>query len=188
MKIFALLFVALLGSASASADEQSTSRVVKIANGITQVDFTGEGVADMVVSGHRESYNAHSFDVVSFYVPDRHDTSASAPWDVVPVMTKGGEKWQVTVSGGADCVLHDFRLLAARGKEPATLIMADRDFGNSFADTAKVTFTFYSLVHNLDGIPGYPPYSFEQAGTVVAKRPYCDVEQAFDGELGIGAR
>jgi hypothetical protein len=188
VKIIVSVCIALLISSQAVAGDQSKHDVVKIGNGITQVDFTGEGVQDFVVSGHRENYNAHSFDVVSFYVPVQDDAGTSKQWNIVPVMTKGSEKEQVDVSGGADCVLHDFRLLAGHGKEAATLILADRDLGESFASAAKVTFTYYSLVRNPDGSPGSPTYAFEQSRVVNAKHAYCDIEEAFDRELGLGAR
>lgn len=188
MKTLAFVCAALFISIPAFAADQSKTDVVKIGNGITQVDFTGEGARDLVISGRRENYNAHSFDVVSFYVPDQDDAGKSRQWDIVPIMTKGSEKEQVEVSGGADCVLHDFRLLAGHGKEAAMLILADRDLGASFASAAKVTFTYYSLVRNLDGMPGFPSYAFEQSRVVSAKHAYCDVGEAFDQELGLGAR
>ena len=187
MKFPAAVCFALFCSLPLTASAQS-SAVVKIHNGINMVDFTGQGEQDLVMSGHRENYNAHSFEVVSFYLPTQGESGQATQWDIVPIMTKDGEKSQVNVSGGADCVLHDFRLLSGHGKEAATLILADRDLGANFASAAKVTFTYYSLVHNVESTPGFPPYAFQQSRVVSAKRTYCDVEESFDRELGLGAR
>ncbi len=188
MNILQPVWIALLVAVPIVATGQPTVDVVKIGNGITQVDFAGEGTPDLIVSGHRENYNAHSFDVVSFYVPLQGNASKAKEWNIVPIKAKENEKWQVTVSGGADCMLHDFRLLAGHGKGAATLILADRGLGKSFASTAKVTFTYYSLVRNPDGLPGFPPYAFEQSRIAMAKAVYCDVREAFKRELGLGAR
>ena len=180
--------IALLFAVPVIATGQPAADIVKIGNGITEVDFTGNGVPDLIVSGHRENYNAHSFDVVSFYVPIQDNPSKAKTWNIIPIMASGSEKWQVTVGGGADCVLHDFRLLAGHGKDSATLILADRDLGESFASPAKVTFTYYSLIRHSGNSPGLPPYSFEQSRIENAKVAYCDVEDAFNRELGLGAR
>jgi hypothetical protein len=183
-----LVRIALLFVVPVAAAGQPAADIVKIGNGITLVDFTGEGKPDLIMSGHRENYNAHSFEVVSFYIPVTENTSKTLKWNIIPILASGSEKWQLNVSGGADCVLHDFRLLAGHGKDSATLILADRDLGEDYASPAKVTFTYYSLMRDSSSSPGLPPYAFKQSRTVDAKAAYCDVEEAFNRELGLGMR
>ena len=168
----------------ASASEATPRRVIHVENGITHVDIVGNGTPGLIVSGHRENFNAHSFDVVSFYV--QLDMSGTKQWQVIPVMGNDKEKWTITIGGGADCLLHGFRLLAKQGKEPPTLVLADRDLGESFATPAPVKFSYFPLVHDTDDIPGFPPYAFKLSRVVKAKINYCDVDEAFKSELGIG--
>ena len=177
MKKLLVAFLSVASSLAFAAPEVSS---IKISNGVTQVDFVGDGVLDLIISGHRENFNAHSFEVISFYIPVENR------WNIVPIFENGKEKSQISVSGGADCLLHDFRLLMGGSSNPATLITADRDMGVSYIDQAKVVFTYYTLVHREE--VGSPVYGFEKSGSKIAKVKYCDVGDAFKNELGIGAR
>ncbi len=40
----------------------------RIKNGENRIDLIGDGTPSLVFSGHRENFNAHSFEVISFYV------------------------------------------------------------------------------------------------------------------------
>lgn len=146
-------------------------------NGLNRVDFTGDGKPDLVTIARRENYNAHGFDVVTFQADDGALLQ-------VPLFDGDDEIQFATIRGGADCVLHDLRLVPGGAGEPATLIRADRALGESYADAADVTFTWYALRRNADGEVGRPTWWFERVRTTNAKRPYCDVGDAFREELG----
>ena len=60
------------------------------------------------------------------------------------------------------------------------------DEGLWCADTADVTFTYFSLKHNSAFDIGRPPYYFESTTSLKAKKQYCDVDEAFRQELGLG--
>ncbi len=170
-----------------SRAESPSARLIKLGNGVNSVDFTGDGVPDLIVMGHRDNFNAHDFNVVSFYIyVDDKDMNVKE-WDIVPVVTKKDEHLEVTVGGGADCILHDFRLLAGSGKTSASLILADRELKNGYGESETVKFTYFSLETNSEGIPGFPRYYFEQSRVVKSKVKYCDVNEAFQKELGIGS-
>ncbi len=142
-------------------------------NGLNRVDFTGDGSADLVVIARRENGNAHGFDVVSFHVEDGALLQ-------VPLFDDDHEAQFATIRGGADCVLHDLRLLPGAPGEPATLIRADRAPGESYADAAEVTFTWYALRRNADGEVGRPIWWYERVRETKADKAYCDVGEAFD--------
>lgn len=182
-----VMLFAVGGFTQSGMAEPPYTNPVKLEFAANSVDFTGDGVADLVMLSHRENFNAHSFDVASFYVLVEAEDGHPRQWNIVPVMAKDKEKLEVIVSGGADCVLHDFRLLAGSRTTPAALILADRDMGNSYADRGTVTFTYYTLASNTEGDPGSPRYSFEQSRVTTSKGRYCDVGKAFQRELGIGA-
>lgn len=151
---------------------------VALKNGMNRVDFTGDGHADLVVVAHRENFNAHGFEVVSFHVEDG-DTLLQ-----VPLFDGDDERQFATVSGGADCTLHDLRLLPGQAGEPMTLIVADRALGDSYADPNIVTFTWYALRTNAESDIGYPQFRFERTRSTQATKRFCDVGDAFDATFG----
>ena len=163
----------LVSAATASAAGQDPFRP---GNGITQLDLLGNGTPSMTVVGKRENFNAHSFDVVSLYVRvDRR-------WEIVPFFDAGKEQDQLASSGGADCLLHDFRFFRRKPHAPLELVVADRDDGDSFVDVRPVTFRRYALVRNVDSEPGAPAWSFQWRATRVSEKSYCDVGDAFGNE------
>jgi hypothetical protein len=149
---------------------------VSLKNGMNRIDFTGDGRADEVIVAHRENFNAHGFEVVTFHVEDG-DTLLQ-----VPLFDGDDERQFATISGGADCTLHDLRLLPGTAGAPMTLIVADRALGDSYADPNTVTFTWYALRTN--GDVGYPQFRFARTRTTQAKTPFCDVGDAFDATFG----
>lgn len=181
------LLAALFTTCAAQADSIDAPRVIPVNNGPNQITLAG--LPAMAMRAWRENYNAHGFDVVSFYVRDTADATSS--WNIVPVFAnapKNGdtEKLNITVGGGADCTLHDFRLLRSADGKTETLVVAQRDAGESYADAALVHFTWYNLTKNDDGDVGYPALYFKQARETQAKKRYCDVNEAFHHELHLG--
>jgi hypothetical protein len=174
---------------SAVAADGGGLKVLPVNNGVNQLTLLGEPA--MAVRAWRENYNAHGFDVVSFYVRDKA-AGEKAFWNLVPMFGQVAkadisEHLEITVGGGADCVLHDFRLLRSDDDKRVMLVIAQRDMGDSFADAAPVHFTWYDLTKNEDEAPGEPWLYFRQTRTSQATKPYCDVEEAFDKELHLGA-
>ncbi len=166
-----LLAVAMLpGVADAAGPDRPPLRP---GNGITQLDLLGDGTPAMAVVGRRENFNAHSFDVVSLFV------RVGDQWEVVPLYDSDKEQDSLTSSGGADCLLHDFRLVGHGPGTPLDLVMADRDYGDSFVAAMPVTFRRYRLVRNKDADFGWPTWRFQLRSTQTSARSYCDVGDAF---------
>jgi hypothetical protein len=160
-------------AACATAADEDTFRP---RNGITELDLLGDGTPAMVIVGHRENFNAHSFDVVSLLL--RLDDQ----WQVVPVYDAEKELDSLTSSGGADCLLHDFRLVRRRAMSPLALVVADREFGDSFFAVRPVAFRVYELKRNQSSQPGAPRWSFQLRSTRMSSTAYCDVGEAFARE------
>ncbi|RUL69012.1 carbapenem self-resistance protein CarG family protein [Dyella choica] len=180
---FLAVFCLVAGFASAS--EQDGKVEISIDNGINR--FVLDGKEFMAVRAIRDNFNAHDFDVVTFYVRD------SDTWKLVPLFEdyadkQGAERDLLTVSGGADCVLHDFRLLRATATHPLELVAADRELGKSYADSNIVHFTYFELAKNDVNIPGRPSLYFKMQKSTVARAKYCDVNEALDKELHLGGR
>ncbi|MBN3789621.1 hypothetical protein [Burkholderia sp. Ac-20353] len=185
LKLCALGLV--LFSISSQVSAQDGNKVIRVANGINRLQLHGYDA--MIVRAWRENFNAHGFDVVSIFVRDGMGNRGQS-WSVVPIFRPHNgddhEELHVMAGGGADCQLHDFRLLVNANGEPAQLILANRDAGTSYASAANVRFDYYVLAENTDGSPGHPPLYFEWKKSASARKQYCDVNRAFDRELHLG--
>jgi hypothetical protein len=193
-------FIASLYAAAAlAADPQAAFdlrgyAVIALHRGINSVNAGLDGQAATVVIGHRENFNAHSFNVVTFYLtPAGPPPDSSNPWpelnivglfDTHPDGTHTESQF-VTVGGGADCVVHDFRLLRSATGLPPALVIASRPLVHSYADPDPVTFSFYTLMQNTTEDTGEPKYRFKLVETRLAVKPYCDVGDALGHELGL---
>ena len=177
--------VALAGLLAVTAyAAKSPPTVVPVVNGVTKVSLDGVDVT--VVRALRENYNVHSFDVVSFYTGSLVDKKQRL--GIVPIFSKDrDELHEITIGGGADCNLNDFRLVKGSGQRPARLVVAHRDMGESYADAQTVHFIVYEMKRNDDPeSDGDPPVSFQEKLRVKSKQKYCDVNDAFDKELHLG--
>lgn len=171
----------------------SKGKVIPLSNGITTLDITGQQSEGMAILAHRENFNAHGFDVLSLYIKTVYEVSQKTIWSIIPVFDGDEdskdfkERPTINVGGGADCFLHDFRLVRDSESGPLRLIIAERLLANEgYAGTSTVTFSFYELRYNQGNSIGRPVYYFERTGQSKAKRKYCDVEEAFKQELGFG--
>ncbi|MDQ6624555.1 MAG: hypothetical protein M3Y69_00220 [Verrucomicrobiota bacterium] len=63
------------------------------------------------------------------------------------------------------------------------MLKAERPLGESFVGPGLVTFTWFKLDWNLEGIPGWPTASFKVWKTETTTKRYCDVDKAIESEL-----
>jgi len=160
--------------------------IVHLRNGANAVDLLGNGSRGSVIVGRRENYNAHGYSLATFYTLARVREGTPTLWHLIPLFAMTPVTDGVSTAEGADCILQDMRLVRLRRGGPVTLIVARRDVGETYASLAPVRFSVYELRRNDDGEAGWPLYRFELQGTIRARRPYCDVNEAFARELGLG--
>ncbi|GLQ95152.1 carbapenem self-resistance protein CarG family protein [Dyella acidisoli] len=189
MKIFPFWLVGASVFAVAQpalAGQFGDARPVPLTNGFNHV--TLDGHAATVIVADRENYNAHGFSVATIYMEGPSDRQAGNVLNIVPAFPRDSGKpeiLQLTTSGGADCVLHDYRLLTSSRSQGAWLVIAERDFGQTYVDAEPVHFDVYRLQENKDGSIGRPPVYFQFDRRIEASKPYCDVDDALGKELGI---
>jgi len=170
--------------ALAQHERLNQMKMVRLTNGTTAVDLDGDGRADLVVRAWVENYNAHSYDILTFYIQNPRATENAI--NLVPFADSSAIRREAfRTDRGADCTLADLRLLKPPAG-PAVIVIGRRDVGTSYADSLPVSFTVYRLhVHN-EGQPGSPPYLFVAERSFQGPRKYCDVNDAFRAELGLG--
>ena len=168
-----------------------TDGAIALRNGANPVDLLGDGTPAQAFVAYRGNFNAHGYRTVAFYLRSASDADTTPQWLIVPRFggpfdgTTGSEFF--ASSEGADCTLGDLRMVQHRNA-PAELIVARRELGESFADTARTYFDFYRLARNKDGAPGWPLWYFAFVRSDTARRAYCDVNLAFAQELRLGRR
>jgi hypothetical protein len=175
-----LSIICMSNGIAAHAASLARDSVIPINNGINR--FTLGGKKAFALRAWRENFNGHGFDVVSFYV--RYDNK----WNIVPLFGAYHGKNEIehdylTTGGGADCMLHDFRLLKSGNSHAMQIIVADRELGESYADSATVHFSYYELEKNSAEVFGQPLLYFNFKKATRAMRKYCDVNDAFNKEL-----
>lgn len=159
---------------------------VPLKNGISTFDLGSDHM--MVTLAHRENFNAHSSEIAFFYLRTRAVDSDPKQWQFVPIERKSGEpQWQdgAYVGGGADCQTVTFRLL--RKRNTACLLIARRAMeGKTYFDPGRVTFEYYKLTFNTEGLIGWPVAYFKLFQTDQSVKEYCDVDKAIKAELSLG--
>ena len=182
MRALCLVALAILTGSDGTAQLDSYA-VVKLGYGVNRVDFNNDGREDLVIVGRRGNFNAHSFDVVTFYSNDPQNEQGHL--GIIPMFDKEKEELTLEVSGGADCLIHDFRLLKPKRGNQTMLIMAARKWSESFSEDNTVTFSYFKLERNTTGTPGRPILYFNLSDVRQAKAKYCDVNEAIRLELGL---
>jgi len=176
-------------SAENPKDLFSRMEVITLMNGLNQVDMNGDGTKDMIFVAWRGNYNAHGYSLFTFYVDFPNEQQPEKHWHVVPFPDEKSLPLKEAISTveGADCVLQDIRVLRSTSQKnaPVIIIIGQREFGESYADETSVKFTVLELKHNEEGNPGDPPFQFEQKRIIEGKKTYCDINRAFQEELGI---
>jgi hypothetical protein len=147
--------------------------------GPNRIDLDADGTPDLVVKARRENFNAHGSTHYAFY---RH--APTGAWEIVAIEPSpdAALELDVATTEGADCVLKDVRVQGARDGR-IVLIVAAREFGDSYADTRPVTMSWYELQRNADERPGRTPLYFARTREKVTAKPYCDVGEAFEREM-----
>ena len=169
----------------------ASATVVPLRSGRNAVDLLGTGKRGTIDVADRENYNAHGHHIAVFQVHaprDAGNPTSAIEWQVVPFFDGTGnasEEIFHTVEG-ADCMLRDLRVLRGAPGKAVTVVVAEREIGRSYSDSAAVQFEYYALRTNSAGTVGYPSYYFARTRVVEAARPYCDVDDAFDRELHLG--
>lgn len=181
---FLCLALACLPLQAASTAPLAGFHAVPLHNGFNRIRLAGRSAT--VAYGWRENYNAHGFSLASIYLDDAN-ANGKASLLLVPAFgdnhDPNKEQFEFAQSGGADCLLRDFRLLTAGDK--ALLVIATREPGDSYADAAAVHFDIYSLQRNDDELPGRPRFYFSLDRRIEASHSYCDVSEALKEELRI---
>lgn len=184
---YALVVAATFCHAASAADFHDM-KVIPLHNGPNDIDLDGDGIKDEIFVAWRDNENAHGYEHIIFY---RKTADKEHAWELVPLFNRQGDidEDSLRTNLGADCALGAVVVIETNAKNsPVALVVANRELGKSFADAAHVSFSYYELTRNEDGIPGWPLIYWKVARTIDSKRDYCDVKDALRSELGISVK
>lgn len=169
---------------AAPASPRPEGSLVVLTNGITRLNVLSNKAPMMVFVARRPWNTAHDDSIANFYIKGMYGDEPS--WLMVPFTLRGSANYSFETKEGADCTLTDMRLLRTKSGQ-LQVIVAAREFGETYVDEMPVQFDFYRLVSHQHGeTPAGPDVSFEFVGTSMSRDKYCDVNVAFNLELNLG--
>jgi len=186
LRLIGVLTIVLVSMANAKCGE--IANPLPLHNGTNVVNLDGAGLTATVVIARRDNFNAHSFEVTTFFASLKTEDEGEKELKIIPIeLTREKEVLHLITGGGADCVLQDFRVIPQPAERTAILITGEREFGRHFADSQHVTFRYYRLTRNTEGAVGRPALYFDFEKKAVSQKKYCDVNEAFEAELHLPA-
>jgi hypothetical protein len=181
--------------AAASARAQAAERrlvVVQLYNGINVVDLLGGGSRGQIVVSRREHADGTGYSTALFQVrapADAGDSTSAAAWQVLPFFGPdervGGDDLFRTVEAGG-CASADLRVVRIGAGRPVQVVVARRAPGATPAEPTAVRFEFYEMRTNAERTPATPRWFFQRVRGERSRERYCDVNDAFARELGVG--
>jgi hypothetical protein len=194
MRLALCTALALIGTLPAIARAQAPTHdfndwsVLPLTEGPHPVALLGPGYPGLVVRGYVNNFNAHSYHSFTFYLSYPDSEGGQIRWDLIPFVAGSEIHRDFVTAQGADCVLRDLRLLRPKMQPPTAMavLTAQRRMGESYADSQLVDFSLYQLRTSVTMAPGTPGIYFEKTRSLTSRRRYCDVEQAFKEEFGLG--
>jgi hypothetical protein len=166
--------------------------VVQLYNGFNVVDLLGGGSRGQVVVSRRDHADGTGYSTALFQVRalvDAADTTSATAWQVLPVFGPdehvGGDDLFRSVEAGG-CASVDLRVVRIGAGRPVQVVVARRALGATPAAPTPVRFEFYELRTNAEHVPATPRWYFQRVRGERTRERYCDVNDAFARELGIG--
>jgi hypothetical protein len=187
-KFIGCALFAVVAFCHAASTDLHDFKVISLHNGPNEIDLDGDGIKDDIFIAWRGNEDAHGYERITFY---RKTINKEHAWELVPFFNRQGkfELDSQRTTLGADCALGVVVVIEANEKNsPVAVLVANRELGKSYADPAHVSFSYYELARNADGIPGWPSIYWKETRTIESMRDYCDVKDALRSELGVSIK
>lgn len=193
---FALIVImAICGGAQGKQLSLPQNQLIQIPSGITSTDLTGDGVPDTILKIWRENFNAHSYFITQFIKGTidpktltgsekiKKDSEgglsgSEAPEAIGVEKNSGAFEHELISSGGADCVMHDYRVFIKNKK--IFLVTGDIGLNEHFCSEDFVDFQIYKMAMNSEGVPGDTLFYFKPLKDFKSESKFSDVAAAFN--------
>lgn len=176
---FVILIMVLVGVSPALAQME----IVPLNYGSNAIDLDGDGKTEQIVKSWRENFNAHGYHSYLFLESRKSDKGQITSTITVLAPDKGVHRDMVRSSEGANCTITDYTLVQVNDESALVLLKSSRPTTDGYGGKHPVTFEFYKLTRNEEGIPGDPHRYWQPHKAITSKQTYCDVHNAMKAEL-----
>jgi hypothetical protein len=166
--------------------------VVQLYNGFNVVDLLGDGHHGQIVVSRRAHADGTGYSTALFQVralANAADSTSAAEWQLLPFFGPdervGGDDLFRSVEAGG-CASVDLRVVRIGAGRPVQVVVARRAVGATATEPTAVRFDFYEVRGNVEHVPATPRWYFQRVRGERSRERYCDVNDAFARELGIG--
>jgi len=180
-----------VGAQTSNAENKKANfQVISFKNGPNEIDLNSDGIKDSVVKSFRNNgVSPHSYNVYDFFINKPASQYMAKAWVIVQIDKDKNDKDAINIeyendvstSEGAEVVLKDIRIIKTKDNK-CLLVIAKRDFGESYVSEETVNFDIYELKENTAG-DNDPDYYFNYLESIKANNKYADVNKAMDKEL-----
>lgn len=171
MKIYLVVKACLINLLWLTCSAQAQNLIIKPHRDITSIKL--EDVEVALVNTVVDMNNAHSIEIISFFVPNSKGIATQLTFemnnDYVPYLA---------LRSGADCAISGARIL--RFDNHLRVVFATRK--GDWSEKKQTEFTIFELNKNDGSMPGTPNTYFKQLKKINTKSSYCDVNAALDKE------
>ena len=185
MLIMLLMFCAHSAAAESefenlAALKSRIAAVYKIEKGLFSIDLNGDDTPDMVVTGHRNHFNAHDFYVHSFYIAAPDGELESIELNAPARDPQKAEFVIYTIPFDGECIVSELRFIRLNGTKELILIKTYRQIETSYGDPARTFVDLYQLTYDDEE----DRYLYIKTQTLETAVPHVSAIEAFQ-ELGI---
>ncbi|HTK48701.1 MAG TPA: hypothetical protein VL328_12070 [Gemmatimonadaceae bacterium] len=188
----ASLAPAVVGATARAQGAERRLVVVQLYNGFNVVDLLGDGHGGQIVVSRREHADGTGYSTALFQVRaavDAADSASATEWRLIPFFGPdervGGDDLFRSVEAGG-CASVDLRVVRIGAGRPVQVVVARRAVGATATEPTAVRFDFYEVRGNVEHVPATPRWYFQRVRGERSRERYCDVNDAFARELGIG--
>ena len=185
MPIVALAILAFVSSVRAEGRFTVNPKAeILLKPGLNDLDLAFNGDTYHALVLINDVASAHNNETFEFLTPDNRRVTFEGGEGKAPLDFPGIHSPSVSTSQGADDRVQSVRLLMDFKARKAFVVVARRDFGQTWIDARPVTFELFQFSRNADQNPGEPPAQFGLVSWFKTAKCYADSDVALARELG----
>ncbi|WP_419798860.1 MAG: carbapenem self-resistance protein CarG family protein [Terasakiella sp.] len=180
-RVFQFVFIATALICSTAA--YARMEAVPLKYGSNPIDLDGDGKTEQVIKTWRENFNAHGY--YGYLFLEERESYKGQITSTITVLApdKGLHRDMARSNEGVDCTVTDFTLIRTDNDPALVLLRSSRPITDGYSGNYPVTFEFYKLTRNEEGLPGDPYRYWKWYKSITSKQKYCDVHKAMNAEI-----
>ncbi len=161
--VLACLFFSLALSVSAES-------LIKIKQGVNNIDLNDDGRNDLVLLAHYDNNKSHPSQAISFYI-----NKPEGGYSIMPSIEKSQFSYFDLALSGSNVRVSSFALFRQSNK--VFFVTADKQIISAY-DPEHFAYTLYELIES-DDHPGIPLYQWIKKSSATSTYKYLSAEESF---------